>query len=51
MKEGYECNGYRITGDHYYFINFYRMETVPEDATAGIGRNEAFPAFLSKQYE
>lgn len=51
MTEGYTIGNYRITGDHYYFLNFYRMETVPEDATAGIGRNEAFPGFFSKQYE
>lgn len=51
MVEGYEVNGYRITGDHYYFLNFYRMETVPQEGQAGSGRNENFPNFFSKQYE
>lgn len=51
MVEGYEVNGYRITGDHYYFLNFYRMETVPDEGQAGSGRNENFPSFFSKQYE
>lgn len=51
MVEGYEVNGYRITGDHYYFLNFYRMETVPDDEKSGSGRNESFPSFFSKQYE
>ena len=50
-KEGYEVNGYRITGDNYFFLNFYRMQTVIEGNTAGRGRNESFPSFLAKQYE
>lgn len=51
MKNGYEVNGYRITGDNYYFLNYYRMQTINEDAVAGTGRSENFPSFLAKQYE
>ncbi|MDD7755206.1 MAG: hypothetical protein PUJ51_11995 [Clostridiales bacterium] len=42
---------YRITGDHYFFLNYYRMDVINEDAISGAGRLEAFPSFLSKQYE
>lgn len=50
-KNGYTVGRYRITGDHYFFLNFYRMETVVENAVSGAGRKEAFPSFLAKQYE
>ena len=50
-REGYEVNGYRITGDHYFFLNFYRMQTIVEGRVAGKGRDEKFPSFFSKQYE
>ena len=51
MVEGYTVNGYRLTGDNYYFINYYRMQTIPEGEMAGVGRSENFPSFLAKQYE
>lgn len=51
LKNGYTVGRYRITGDHYFFLNFYRMETVVEDAISGTGRKESFPSFLAKQYE
>lgn len=51
MQNGYQVGKYRITGDNYYFINYYRMQTIPEDRTAGEGRSENFPSFLAKQYE
>lgn len=50
-QEGYQVGKYRITGDHYFFLNYYRMQTVLEGATSGTGREESFPGFLSKQYE
>ena len=50
-KEGFESHGYRITGDNYFFLNYYRMQTVRNDKTAGKGRVESFPAFHAKQYE
>lgn len=52
MKNGYEVNGYRITGDNYYFLNYYRMQVVGDvDSKAGEGRDESFPSFIAKQYE
>ena len=51
MIDGFSANGYRITGDNYYYLNYYRMQTVPENKTAGTGRTENFPSFLAKQYE
>lgn len=50
-KEGYKSHGYRITGDNYFFLNFYRMQTVQHSSTAGKGRIETFPSFHAKQYE
>lgn len=50
-REGYKIGKYRITGDHYFFLNYYRMDTINEDAISGEGRSESFPGFLSKQYE
>lgn len=50
-KEGYQVGKYRITGDHYFFLNYYRMSTVKQDAVGGSGRQESFPSFLAKQYE
>lgn len=50
--EGYTIGKYRITGDHYFFLNFYRMQTANlGNVKAVTGRNESFPSFLSKQYE
>lgn len=50
-QEGFQVGKYRITGDHYYFLNYYRMSVIREGATSGSGREESFPGFLSKQYE
>lgn len=50
--EGYTVGKYRITGDHYFFLNFYRMQTVNMDQSKTVrGRRESFPSFLAKQYE
>lgn len=45
-KEGYEVNGYRITGDNYFFINYYRMISAASDEG-----DEGFPSFTNVQYE
>lgn len=50
--EGYTVGKYRITGDHYFFLNFYTMNTVDEEsAKATTGRINGFPRFAAKQYE
>jgi len=51
MNNGYTVGKYRITGDNYYYLNYYRMEVVDENAISGAGRHYSFPKFLSKQYE
>ena len=49
-NNGLEVNGYRITGDHYFFLNYYQL---PETNVkkAGQGRGLIFPIFVDKQYE
>lgn len=49
-NEGYTINGYRVTGDNYFFLNFYRMKDT-NVKIAGSGREMIFPSFFSKQYE
>lgn len=47
---GYTVGKYRITGDNYFYLNYYRMDIIQKGA-GGSGRIESFPRFLSKQYE
>lgn len=49
-NEGYWSHGYRITGDNYFFLNFYRLKNVKVKKAAA-GRDVGFPDFFSKQYE
>lgn len=49
--EGYEVNGYRLTGDNYFWLNFYRLKDSEEGAKASLGRNLDFPRFFVFQYE
>lgn len=49
-NEGYSINNYRITGDNYFFLNYYKLKNVEVDK-AGAGRDITFPNFFSKQYE
>jgi len=50
-KEGFEHNGYRITGDHYFFLNFYVLQKLGNVTKAGSGRDVGHPDFWSKHYE
>lgn len=50
-EEGYTVNGYRITGDNYFWLNFYRLKTSKEGKKAGAGRDLSFPMFFVYQYE
>lgn len=50
-NEGFISNGYRITGDNYFFLNFYRLKDISSARIAGSGRSSTFPSFYSKQYE
>lgn len=50
-KYGMTVNGYTITGDHYYFLNFYQLKDLDNTSEAGSGRNVIFPDFMEGQYE
>lgn len=49
--EGLTIGKYRITGDHYFFLNFYRMKIVDDTKKAGMGSDEGFPNFIVEQYK
>lgn len=49
-NHGYTVNGYTITGDHYFFLNYYILPSI-DVKRAGSGRDNTFPSFYSKQYE
>ena len=38
-------NGYTITGDNYFFLNFYQLPIVNENQASGQGLNRGFPKF------
>lgn len=49
--EGLTINGYRVTGDHYFFLNFYTMPKSKDTKKAGAGRAEGRPDFWASHYE
>ena len=48
-KNGMQSHGYTITGDHYFFLNFYQLPNL-HTAKAGTGRMIDFPDFYVAQY-
>ena len=50
-NNGLTIDGYTITGDHYYFLNFYRLEDLTSATKAGGGPKMHFPKFFVAQYE
>lgn len=48
---GVEINGYRLTGDNYFWLNFYRLKDSKETSKASLGRDLSFPRFFVFQYE
>lgn len=50
-REGLCVNGYTITGDHYFFLNYYQLMDLDSAEKAGAGRQYAFPTFYVGQYE
>ena len=48
---GYTYKNYRITGDHYFFLNFYQLQQVHDVEVTGSGRDVSFPSFMQAQYE
>lgn len=49
-KYGMVSHGYTITGDNYFFLNFYQLPVVDMDKASGEGTNESFPVFFASQY-
>lgn len=43
--------GYTITGDHYYFLNYYQLPLIDKDKKGGSGRYAGFPYFIVEQYK
>ena len=50
-ENGYTVNGYRLTGDNYFWLNFYRLKQSADTSRASIGRTLSFPMFFVYQYE
>lgn len=50
-RDGYTVNGYTVTGDNYFFLNYYQLPRLDQTTKAGGGRQIGFPKFYSKQYE
>lgn len=49
-REGYTVNGYTITGDNYFFLNFYTLPVIKEGQKSGQGTKDDFPTFFVSQY-
>lgn len=49
-KYGMTVNGYTITGDNYFFLNFYQLPLVDEKSASGTGLKRGFPKFFESHY-
>lgn len=49
-RDGYTVNGYTITGDNYFFLNFYTLPIVNKNQKSGAGTSDDFPTFFVSQY-
>ena len=50
-REGMTVNGYTITGDHYFFLNYYRLNNTTNAKKAMSAVDKDFPDFIVAQYE
>lgn len=50
-RNGLTINGYTLTGDNYFFINYYQLPNLASAKKAGGGRSVGYPEFYVKQYE
>ena len=50
-KYGMTSHGYTVTGDNYFFLNYYQLMDLDSAETAGEGRVYIFPNFYVGQYE
>lgn len=49
-REGYTVNGYTVTGDNYFFLNFYTLPVVDQGKKSAAGTKDDFPIFFASQY-
>lgn len=49
-RDGYTVNGYTVTGDNYFFLNFYTLPVVDKNKKSGAGTTDDFPTFFVSQY-
>lgn len=49
-RDGYTVNGYTITGDNYFFLNFYTLPIIDQEQKSGAGTTDDFPIFFVSQY-
>ena len=49
-REGYTVNGYTITGDNYFFLNFYTLPVIDQNKKSASGTSDDFPIFFASQY-
>lgn len=47
---GMTSHGYTITGDNYFFLNYYQLPVVDQNQAAGSGTEDNFPNFMASQY-
>lgn len=50
-RNGYTVNGYTITGDHYFFLNYYQLNNTTNSKKAMAAVDKDFPDFIVSQYE
>lgn len=50
-RDGMTVNGYTVTGDNYFFLNYYQLYNLDTTDKAGSGRTVGFVKFFAKQYE
>lgn len=50
-KNGVTIGKYTVTGEHYFFLNYYRLLSVFGSENGQEIRSEDFPGFFAKQYE
>lgn len=48
---GYKVGKYRLTGQNYFWLNYYRLQSNISAEAEEMTRVEDFPGFLAKQYE
>lgn len=49
-KYGMTVNGYTITGDNYFFLNFYQLPIIDTTKESGSGTYDDFPTFFASHY-